>query len=388
MKNSLFKKVIAMVLSISMLICMTGTIFAQTSTQSQTVYVLLDENGTPRQTIVSSDGEQQKDVTGELPYSVKISYMLGGESTPAKDMVSKSGDVKITIEIAPNDNTKKYYKENLALQMQFPINMANGGASEIVAEGLTAVTVGQTQTLSAIVLPGKSAKYEISYKTESFSQQSVNFICMPFDMTGTIDIDMSAVGTQVKQLQNGLTQYVDGVSKASDGITKASDGVKTLAQNGSQLSKGYAQTSAGELQLIEAMLASMPAQQQAAFAQQVEMIKAAQKQMGDSINSYVGGVSSASAGLEQASGGTAVLAKSGVVLKDGVNKAVAPLEELTAKAPEKGEPESFISSDKVSQIQFVMKTDAVTSKQIKADVVPAVKPKESFWRRLLALFGL
>ncbi|MEG1886769.1 MAG: hypothetical protein RR177_01460, partial [Oscillospiraceae bacterium] len=144
----------------------------------------------------------------------------------------------------------------------------------------------------------------------------------------------------------------------------------------------------GGAALTEAMFASMPPEMQAAFAPQIEALKAGQKQFSDSLNAYTGGIAEASAGLEKVTGGCAELAKSGNKLAEGIDSAVAPLKDMKKATEDSSKPESFISDANVSEIQFIMKTDALNISQLKEDVLPAEKPKETFWSRLLALFGL
>lgn len=383
MKN----KILAILLSIAIMLSLCGSVYAADGEKSsETVYVLLDTTGATRDIIVKGDGINQKSVEGELPFHIKLTYLLDNTQAAPQDILGKSGAVKITIDISPSSNAKTYYKDNLALQMQFPIDMSDGFATDIKAEGLTGVTVGAVKTLSGIVLPGKSAKYEISYQTQKFEMQSVNFVCMPFDLTGMADIDISAVGGQITDLQDGIGNYVEGVSKVSDSLSQVNAGMTELAASGTTLAGGYTQTTAGENALIAAMLATMPPEQQKAFEPQIQAIQAAQKQFTQNVNAYTGGISQASIGLNQIATGTKELAQSGVTLKDGINSAISPLLNMSNQPTVVSEPESFISSDKVSEIQFVMKTDPLTAAPQKEDVTPAPKAKETFWNRLVHLF--
>ncbi|MEG1887837.1 MAG: hypothetical protein RR177_06865, partial [Oscillospiraceae bacterium] len=245
-RNRIKRRILAVVLSMSMLLFVGGAAYAEDGEKlSQTVYVLLDTSGTSREIIVRNGEIEQKNVKGELPFTIKISYIFDGIAAQPQDILGKSGDVKISIEINSNDKAKTYYKENLALQMQFPIDIKENAATDIIADGLSAVTIGTVKTLSGIVLPTKSAKYEISYKTTAFEQQSINFVCMPFDITGTVDIDIPSIESQVTKLQEGISQYVNGVSDASKGLSLANNGIKEISSNGAQLVEGYSQVTAG-----------------------------------------------------------------------------------------------------------------------------------------------
>ncbi|MEG0875807.1 MAG: hypothetical protein RRY47_01970 [Oscillospiraceae bacterium] len=388
MKKFIKHQLLAVILCVACLLSVGGGVLAADSKKpAETVYVTLDAQGATKEIIVKSKGLDKSLKTGELPFNIKLSYTFNDKETAPADILGKSGDVKILVDITPNDKAKAYYRENLALQMQFPLDTKDGGASEIVAPGLSGVTVGTVKTLGGIVLPGSSAKYEISYKTNSFEQLSVNFVCMSFDMSGIVDIDINTIKYQITQLQNGVSQYVNGVSQASAGLSQANAGIREIAANGAKLLEGYNQTVEGTNALISGLLAAMPPEQQAALAPQFEAIKAAQLQVSQSLGAYTGGVSQASAGLEQVTAGASALAKNGGAIKNGVNSASAPLNSMPNLSGTATPPQSFLSDDEVSEIQFVIKTDALAPEVAKADVDVTPKPNETFWDRLLALFG-
>ncbi|MEG2597621.1 MAG: hypothetical protein RR977_04250, partial [Oscillospiraceae bacterium] len=369
MKNKMRIQILAGIMSVCMLFSVGNVVIAADQTNVvETVYVLLNPEGAVREIIVKNNGIEQKNATGELPFNIQVSYWLNEEKAVPTDILGKSGNVKMTVQITANNKAKTSYKENLALQMQLPINMADGGATDLVANGLTGVTVGAVKTLSGIVLPSKSATYEISYTTEKFELQSINFVCMPFDLAGMTDIDFSATKKQIQKLQNGITQYVDGVGQANKGLSQANTGIKQISANGSSLVSGYKQTTDGTNALIGAMLAAMPPEQQQAFQPQVQAIQAGQKQISDSLAAYTGGVSKASTGLALVTSGMGNIAKNGVSLKAGVNQAINPLLNMESQMTNHTAAESFLSSDPVSEIQFVMKTDALTATQTKEDV--------------------
>ncbi|MEG2571069.1 MAG: hypothetical protein RSA70_06515, partial [Clostridia bacterium] len=375
MKN----RIIGALLCLAVLISVGGAAFA--SDNAETVYVIMNANGQPHEIIVKNNGVETKNVKGELPFNAKISYQLGGKAVAPQDILGKSGDVKIKVEITANPKTKAYYKENLALQMQIPIDISDNNASNIVSTGLTDVTVGGTKTFSAIVLPGKSAKYEISYKTKCFEMQSCSFACMPFDIKGTIDIDVTTIKNQVKELQNGVDKYVNGVKDAGAGVSDVSAGLRKLAANGKTLLDGYNRTTSGESALIAAMLSTMPPQQQQMFIPKIQAIQAGQKSISSSLSAYIGGVSKTSAGLRELNAGMSELSQNGNTLKNGVNTAVAPINKIPGQNVTTIAAESFISANKVREIQFVMKTDAMSATKIKEDVTSTEKPKKTFWDR-------
>ncbi|MEG1164441.1 MAG: hypothetical protein RSC31_00605 [Anaerovoracaceae bacterium] len=387
MKNRRINRILAILLSLAMVFSLSVTVYAASGkVPAETVYVLLDTAGATREIIVKNDGNETKGVKGELPFDIRISYSLDGDTVDPAEVVGESGDVKITVKITPNKDAKAYYRENLALQMQFPIDFGiTGKATDIVANGLTGVTVGTVKTLSSIVMPGKSAKYQITYNTKYFELQSINFVCMPFDMAEMADINISDIGSQITKLQKGIGQYVDGVSQVSSGLSQFNKGVKDISGAGKGLVDGYTQLSGGETALINGLVSMLPADQQQALAPQLKALQDGQKQFADGLAAYTGGVTQATAAVDKLSSGAAELARNGVTLKKGVNSASAPLSEI--QGPTNSKAKSFISNDKVSEIQFVMKTDSATVDKTKDDVAPATKEKGTFWSRLLALFG-
>lgn len=389
MKNRVKTRVLAAVLSLVMLFSLVGVVYAaDEEVSSETVYVMLDATGAKREIIVKNGGAEEKNVDGILPYNIKLSYSLNGTQSEPRDILGKSGDIKILVDISPNPDSKAYYREKLALQMQLPIDMGDDIVTDLNPGGLSGVTVGTIKTLSAVVLPSKSAKYEISYKTKAFALQSINFVCMPFDLAGMANINISSITSQISQLQNGISQYVDGVGQSSDGLSKINSGINNIASNSAPLMDAYKNLSSGEIDLMNAMLSTMTPQLQSVFAPKIQAIQEGQKQIVTSLTSYMGGVSQIAASIAQLAAGSATLVKSGTALKNGVNSAIAPMSEFPDPSKSNTTPVSFISENKVSEIQFVMKTDSLSSVKTKEDVLPAKKSSDTFFDRLLALFGL
>ncbi|MEG1560389.1 MAG: hypothetical protein RRY79_06345 [Clostridia bacterium] len=353
---------------------------------AETIYVILDDLGATKEIIGVNGGEEYKGIEGELPFNIKLSYAFNNESVIPKDIVGMAGDVKITVDITHNANAKAYFKENMALQMQLPIDTAK--STDIKADGLTGVSVGSTKTFSAIVMPKSDSNFEISYKTSFFEMDAINFVAMPFDTSSMSGFDTSTIGDQIKELEDGIGEYVGGVAKVDDGLGKANGGLKKLSGGGSQLIGGYVELAKGQEELIAALMQMIPPEMQAVMGPKIEGIKQAQDQLNGSLKTYIDGVSSAAGGIAQVTRGLNELAKQGKELDKSVTEAIKPIYDLPFlnNDGEDASPVSFILDEGVSAIQFIMKTDAVTKKTVKDDVSPTNKPEETFFDRLVALF--
>lgn len=376
------KRIMTLVLACAMVFSFGLNAFAATG---ETVYVILKSDLGVKSISVVNDGVQTDNPTGELPFNMSIAYYMNDKPVKMEDIAGTAGTARVVVEAMANPAAAPYYKENMALQMQFPLDTKK--CTDILAPGLTGVSVGNTNTLSGMVLPGQSGKFEISFKTDSFELGSINFVCMPFDMSSASGMDVGAIGGDVKKLQNGINSYVDGVSQLKNGANSASEGMKSLVAGADGITGGYNQIVDGNKKIIEAMFEMIPPEAQAMFSPQIEGLNMAHAQYSDALYAYTAGVSQAAGGVSQLAGGLSQIASEGSTLKDGVASAIAPLSELSApQTPTNTTPVSFLTGNEVSSIQFVMKTDAIKETVQKEDVVVEKAENKTFWQRLVALF--
>lgn len=404
----------------------------------------------------------------ELPFIISLSYFLDGKSVDADYLLGKSGNVKIKIGIASNDKAAAYFKDSYLAQMQLPLSLEK--CSNILAEGAQSVIVGSTNNLSFIVLPGSDKEFTVSFEAKNFEMAGITVTLTSADMIGMLGIDSKQIeaGTSgisegagklasgTEQLRDGIAVLVNGLKKAVSGMSEIlngsgelktglesytagienisgkgevlSAGVSQLGEKGAELSNGFTQISDSTSLLLDGLLNSVPKEQQALFAGQIDLIKKQMQGYGSALNDYSKGVYGASQGISAlADGLNQIASKSpelikGITeldlglkqfnqglgalyegsrevpaevgklvdgqkkLKQGLDDAMALFEDYKPDLGSKNKPVSFADESRtVRSVQFILKTPELKIREEKTAALAEEKPK-SLWERIIGLF--
>lgn len=215
----------------------------------------------------------------ELPIGCNIKYELNGEEILAKDLVGKSGNVKITIEYTNKEaRTVSINGKTETMYVPFVIMTStmfdNTKASNIVVTNGKTVDNGKKTMVVAMACPGlvKSLgisqndlpdldKIEISFEAKEFEMESIMSYATPkvFDDLDISNLDkLNDIYGKVNELQSASTQLVNGANDLSQGVNEVSDGLSKLkygvtngkAQATSELQKSAKALSDGIDQII------------------------------------------------------------------------------------------------------------------------------------------
>lgn len=189
---------------------------------------------------------------GELPWVFRIQYFLDGNEVKAQDLAGKSGKVEIALSVTANEAVLPVFRERFAMQIQVPVNLKR--ASVISAEGATQVVAGQTNTLAYTVLPGASASYRLVLEARDFEMDSMNIGISTVDYSNVLSSGSLSgdFGEGFRELSQGMEEWIDGARSVKSGLAQLSDGMGQLAAGmhdlsagGSELSKGAEELSQG-----------------------------------------------------------------------------------------------------------------------------------------------
>lgn len=258
-----------------------------------------------------------------LPFAVHIEYRLEGAVIVPEALAGLGGHAEITLDITPNAAADPAFADGYMAQVQVPLSLAK--VSKIEAPGATGAIVGQTQTMTYTVLPGQSARFTLSFDTDSFALDSITIACAPMDIGGMLGLDVAELVDQATALSDGARELADGGTALADGLTTLADGMQTLADESAALPGGISHAADGITQLTDA-LATLPD----AMAQ----LQAGSQALTDGVSGYVQGVDAALSGVGALSEGLNTLAANGETLAASIGQLQAGLTQMAAMLPQ------------------------------------------------------
>ena len=349
-------------------------------------------------------GELDPARMADLPWTVKVTYLLDGKETPGAELAGKSGRFEMRVSLRQNPDSDPVYRDNYALQATLQLDSET--CKNIRAEGATVADVGQLRQMSYIVLPGKEKDFTVTADVVNFEMNglSVNGIPLVLDIE---DPDTKDLKDQVYDLQDGAAQLDDGALALEDGAAQLEEGAEDL-RDGAQDLRGGAMELNANLQLMGKGLGDLSpillgAIENAAHAGHISPEQAATAQeMFAKLPVLLAGAGELAAGADQVACGTEDLYDGVLKLKDGIteladgtlqlrdqssdidtqvdDKVDEMLDEYRSK---EFTPVSFVSpkNTNVAAVQFVIKTGDI--KLPDEEPAPVEDPGDgTFWERV------
>lgn len=364
----------------------------------------------------------------ELPWIVKVSYLLDGKETGAEKLSGADGQLQIRIRIRKNSAAGGDFEKHYAVQTSVTLNTEV--ASEITAEGATIANAGGNKVITWTMLPGSEADYTISARVAGFHMDGIRFSAIPFSMdivtpdTGIFTDKLSQLTDGIEKLNNGAAdlkvgaedlkkgtgELKNGMQAIQPGISGISEGLQMLAGQNASLTGGSQEFLMG-LTVLRDSLPEQMAELKGALTRLItsyELLNSGLKAYTEGVaelgrnsaavkegyTALANGAQSLYSGISKYSEGAGQLAGGIEQLKDGtssidneVDAAVAEL--MDSFTGGEFEPVSFISAKNtnVEAVQFILLTNGIDEPDQEVPV-KAVEKKLTFWERLLALFGL
>lgn len=184
-----------------------------------------------------------------LPWDVAISYELDGHPISADELAGKSGDVAVRVKTTRNEAVNPAFAESFMMQITFTLD--ENLFSDIVAEGATVASAGQSRTVAFTVLPGHDADLVLEATAKDFSMAGIQFAALPY--SSVIEMpDTSEMTDGMNQLADAVSQLNSGVSEFSAGVGQLGDGASQLAAGSAQFGEGLAKLDANSEKLVAA----------------------------------------------------------------------------------------------------------------------------------------
>ena len=246
---------------------------------SESVYVLLDADGTAQRVITSGeDGELNYDgSTSALPVSMRVSYTLDGTQVAPADLAGKSGHVVIRFDYENHqrtaDGTLVPFAVMTGVLMDSDVfsnvTVTNGrlmsDGSRVTAVG--AAFPGLQESLGLDVDTFELPSYvEIAADTTSFKLESTytlvtNAVFSDVDIENMDSLDdledaSDKLTDAMGDLEDGSDAIYDGLVALSDGVVEYTDGTAALSDGLDTISGNSAALNDGARQVFDALLST------------------------------------------------------------------------------------------------------------------------------------
>ena len=364
-----------------------------------------------------------------LPWMFDITYLLDGREISADALAGADGALEIRIGVAPGADRYKAFYDNYALQLSYSLDADK--CSGVKSNNATLSTVGNTVNVAFTVMQAaEPAVYALSAQVTDFEMSAIQIRAVH---SNAVSLDTDSYFDKIDDAQAQFTELADGTltlaeasqalgaasSRFLDGLDSFNSGVQEIAGASAQLSAGLTGLSAS---MADASAASAEAQ---ALAQsllssedpQVQALAKACLAQAAALQAGAGGLDALShryaafdAGLQALPGKTASMTAGYGKLNSGISELSTGLTELsTATAAIPGEigtmrtqleeslgrymsadfePVSFVSEKNTAEsVLFIMRSDKIVIPEPVPVVQPSAEP-ETFWEKLLDLFGL
>lgn len=172
-------------------------------------------------------------VMSELPWDIKVTYLLNGVETPADQLAGKSGLVEIQADLVPNKQVSAFYRNNMALTMAAMVNRDD--VLSLRAEGAQVQTVGSLSAVVYFALPGEECHYTIAIGSEAFEFSGLFFLMVPITLSQLEQVeDLRDAKETLEDSKDAISDSMDVLFDTLDamrsGIADTSEGLRGLDQ--------------------------------------------------------------------------------------------------------------------------------------------------------------
>lgn len=203
------------------------------------------------------DIQYQGNIDKDEPITCAVKYELNGEEVEAKDIVGKSGKVKVTLTYTNNDvHTVKVNGKYTKMYTPFIVvagTIINSNMSNVEVTNGKIIDNGNKKMAIAMCFPGLQESLDISKdKIDIPSTIEFSMDANDFEMNNIISYatpklveesdlnmfdDLDEIYSKVNELQDAANQIQDGSSKLNDGAKTLRNGAGTLNDGANELSR-------------------------------------------------------------------------------------------------------------------------------------------------------
>lgn len=334
---------------------------------------------------------------GQLPVVVAITYKLNSQITDADKLIGASGDIEINVKITQNESCREELRSRFAAQLRLTLDLTR--CTNINISGAASAIAGNTQTITATMLPGASLDAAVSFKANDFRMDGISVIMSAFS-SSVIDLSafgldaasLAGLGDKTAALESGARNYLDGVSQLNTAAAQLSAGAGLVTSSTDDLTSGYATLKNGVLDIIsvlEKLLPTLPQGQRTALSQTIGELRAGLDDFDSGLDSYCAAVLSSAGYINKLSDGLDELASQNDTLYSGITELTQGLGAFAQLLSVKDDASPFYSfaapEAQVKSLSFVLQTKELNP-EVKVYTPAASEDDKGFLGRLADLF--
>ncbi|MFD1738023.1 YhgE/Pip domain-containing protein [Bacillus salitolerans] len=166
-------------------------------------------------------------VDNELPWNIKVSYLLDGQKVKPSELAGKTGHVEINIELAQNQNGNSVFYDNYLLQVSL---ILPNTYQNIETSGGMIANAGKNKQITFTVMPGQEESLTVQAEVEDFEFQGIEIAAVPSSLPidtsemENMTEDMSALSDAIGELNKGVADLKNGVTQLNNGTASLRDG--------------------------------------------------------------------------------------------------------------------------------------------------------------------
>ncbi len=232
----------------------------------------------------------------QLPWEIAIRYQLDGKEMKAEEIVGKTGELTVEIQVKKNAKANKAFAQNYLLQMM--VNLDGSRFDGIQAENGTVASQGATKLVTFTLMPDKEETFTVTAHGTNIELGMIQIAGMPFSMEFEVP-DLSEYTGELVQLQDAIGQLTDGVGEFTNGVGSVYDATGKLRSGAGELSSAAYTLSEGLAKFSGGM-----SDYEKGLAQYVQALEQGVGSMASNMPSFdTGGLDALVNGSVQLSGG-------------------------------------------------------------------------------------
>lgn len=167
----------------------------------------------------------------DLPWTIKVRYLLNGVETPLEKLAGASGLIEIQTDLIPNRQASDYYRNNMALTMTTMVDQDQ--VLSVRAEGAQLQTVGNMSAIVYFALPGEECHYTIAIGSEDFTFSGLIFMMVPLTLSQLDEVaDLrdakDTLEDSIDSVDESLDVILDTMDQMRSGIASTAEGLRGL----------------------------------------------------------------------------------------------------------------------------------------------------------------
>lgn len=183
-----------------------------------------------------------------LPWRFMITYYLNNQEVQAEELIGKTGDVKMVIDVKHQQKVDKAFSENYLLQISLPFDADT--TNDIQAKDAVIANAGKDELVTFTVMPEEEATLTVEAEVEDFEMDAIEISGVPSTMS--IDApDTDDMTGDIQTLADAIADINSGVIDLKSGVIELNKGTSELSDGSGEFHSGMTELDGSSVELVE-----------------------------------------------------------------------------------------------------------------------------------------